>query len=69
MDGNKCKLQTSNSIYSSTDYCTISVNAYKTSVQMRLVWINGVQKRDKSYMAVFYKRSLFCISIYNVYAI
>nr|DAM14487.1 MAG TPA: BppU domain protein [Caudoviricetes sp.] len=41
--------------YSSTDYSSISVNAYTTGVQMRLVWINGAQQRDSSYMVVFYK--------------
>nr|DAL97504.1 MAG TPA: collagen alpha 1(VIII) chain protein [Caudoviricetes sp.] len=41
--------------YSSTDYSTISANAYTTGVQMRLVWINGVQQRDSAYMVVFYR--------------
>ena len=41
--------------YDSSNYNTISINASTSGVQMRLVWINGVQQRDNAYMVVFYK--------------
>ena len=42
--------------YDSANCSDISANVTLNSVQMRLVWINGIQKRDVSFLVVFYKK-------------
>ena len=41
--------------YDNSNYNTISANVSKSSVQMRLVWVNGLQKINDSFMVVFYR--------------